>query len=154
MTREDGIQEALIQARFALDAGEVPVGAALFCGDTLLFSDRNRMREHDDPASHAEMLVLCAAQQAGTDLSDCTLYVTMEPCAMCAGAMLHYRLGCLVFGAFDERCGCCGSVFDLTDHVFYHSIETWGGVLEERCVAILQEFFSKKRCNSNGNPLY
>lgn len=149
MTHEMGMQEALQQARLAFNADEVPVGAALFRNGVCICADRNRMRERNDPTAHAEMLVLKTAGDAGVCLSECTLFVTLEPCAMCAGAMLHHRLGKLVYGAFDERCGCCGSVLDMTDRMFYHSIETWGGILEGPCHALLTGFFSQKRCNSD-----
>lgn len=78
-------------------------------------------------------------------MADCTLYVTLEPCAMCAGALVNARLGRLVFGAFEPRTGCCGSVFDLLDHAFLHTVPAVGGVLEEECAAVLQTFFARKR---------
>jgi tRNA(adenine34) deaminase len=81
----------------------------------------------------------------GPRLTGCTLYVTLEPCAMCAGACVNAKLTRLVFGAFDETAGCCGSVMDLTDHCFLHSVEVWGGVLEADCKALLTAFFRNLR---------
>jgi tRNA(adenine34) deaminase len=87
------------------------------------------------------MLALKDAYEKLGSLEGCTLYVTLEPCAMCAGAMIHMRLPRLVYGAFDPACGCCGSRLDLGDHWFDHSIETIGGVLEEQCSSLLKDFF-------------
>jgi tRNA(adenine34) deaminase len=138
---------ALAQARLALCEGEVPVGAALFSPQgSLLSQAHNRCEALSDPTAHAEMLCIRegAALRAGR-LDGCTLFVTLEPCAMCAGALVASRLSRLVFGAFDPVAGCCGSVFDLTDHCFLHSVEVWGGILEDECLSSLKKFFNEKR---------
>ena len=139
------MQEALTEARAAFDADEVPVGAVVVRDDRIVAKAHNLSRQHNDPTRHAELLALQEAQQKLGSLAGCTLYVTMEPCAMCAGAMVLMKLPRLVFGAFDPSCGCTGSRVDLTDHWFYHSVETWGGVLEKDCAALLSEFFQRKR---------
>ena len=139
------MQEALREAQAALNEDEVPVGAVVVRGGEIIARAHNLSRQANDPTRHAELLALQAVQQALGSLAGCTLYVTMEPCAMCAGAMVLLKLPKLVFGAFDESCGCTGSRIDLTDHWFYHSVETWGGILEEECAALLTEFFQRKR---------
>ena len=137
---------ALEEAKLAFDAGEVPVGAVLVCGNEIIARAHNRVEREHDATRHAELLCLQEAMaQRGSRLTDCTLYVTMEPCAMCAGACVNAKLGRLVFGAFDEVAGCCGSKMDLTDHCFLHSVETWGGILESECKELLSRFFQALR---------
>ena len=139
------MREALQEARAALAEDEVPVGAVVVKDGGIVARAYNLSRQQKDPTLHAEVLALREAQQQLGSLTGCTLYVTMEPCAMCAGAMVLMKLPRLVFGAFDTSCGCTGSRVDLTDHWFYHSVETWGGVLEGDCAALLTEFFQRKR---------
>ena len=137
--------EALKEAQAALREDEVPVGAVVVRDDKIVARAHNLSQQKGDPTQHAELLALQQAQKVLGSLDRCTLYVTMEPCAMCAGAMVLLKLPRLVFGAFDASCGCTGSRVDLTDHWFYHSVETWGGVLEKDCAALLSEFFQRKR---------
>ena len=137
---------ALEEAMLAFDACEVPVGAVLVCGNEIIARAHNRVEREHDATRHAELLCLQEAMaKRGSRLSDCTLYVTLEPCAMCAGACVNAKLGRLVFGAFDEVAGCCGSKMDLTDHCFLHSVETWGGILGGECKALLTRFFQALR---------
>lgn len=136
---------ALQEARLAFSEGETPVGAVLFHGDTPLVLAHNRTVREKDPSAHAELLALREGYKKLGSLKDCTLLVTMEPCAMCAGAMVHMKLPRLVYGAFDVRCGCCGSKIDLTDHWFYHSVEVYGGIREKDCARLLGEFYKTKR---------
>ena len=142
------METALAEAEKALAEGEVPVGAALYCGDTLLWSDHNRRESRKDPTAHAEMLCLrhCAEKLGDWRLNDCTLYVTLEPCPMCAGALLMSRLGRCVFGAADPEAGCCGSVYDLPADPLLHGQTVWEqGVAEDRCKALLDRFFRDRR---------
>lgn len=147
MKDADYMRLALAEARLAAAEGEVPVGAVLVRGDKVLAQAHNRVEQCADPTAHAELLCLraAAAAEGGWRFSDCTLYVTLEPCAMCAGALVNARLGRVVFGAFEPRTGCCGSVFDLLDHAFLHTVPAVGGLLEEECTAVLQAFFAGKR---------
>ena len=142
---EQWMRAALQEAQAALQEDEVPVGAVVVKDDEIVARAHNLSRQNNDPTQHAELLALRQAQRQLGSLTGCTLYVTMEPCAMCAGAMVLLKLPRLVFGAFDANCGCTGSRVDLTDHWFYHSVETWGGVLEKECAALLTEFFQRKR---------
>ena len=142
---ERWMQEALEEAQAAMAEDEVPVGAVVVKDGGIVARAHNLSRQQKDPTLHAEILALREAQQQLGSLTGCTLYVTMEPCAMCAGSMVLLKLPRMVFGAFDERCGCTGSRIDLTDHWFYHSVETWGGILEADCAALLTEFFQRKR---------
>ncbi len=139
------MQQALSEAQIAYKAGEVPVGAVIVKNGKLIASAHNLCESEHDPSKHAELLVMQAAYDRLGSLSGCTLYVTLEPCAMCAGAMLHFQLPRLVFGAFDRTCGCCGSRIDLTDHWFAHSVETIGGICEDECAAMLSAFFVNLR---------
>lgn len=144
-----GMRLALEEAKLAAAEGEVPVGAVVMRGDAVLAKDHNRSEQNADMTAHAELLAMqAAAKQLGGRLSECTLYVTLEPCAMCAGAAVNLRLSELVFGAYDENAGCCGSVADITDHWFLHSIRTVGGILDEDCAKVLSEFFQARRSNS------
>ena len=137
---------ALEEARLAFDAGEVPVGAVLVCNSEIIARAHNLVEQTQDATAHAELLCLQQGMaKRGTRLGDCTLYVTLEPCAMCAGACVNAKLGRIVFGAFDEVAGCCGSKMDLTDKCFLHSVEVWGGILEADCKALLSNFFQALR---------
>ena len=142
---EQWMRAALQEAQAALQEDEVPVGAVVVKDGVIVARAHNLSRQQKDPTQHAELLALRQAQRQLGSLIGCTLYVTMEPCAMCAGAMVLLKLPRLVFGAFDTSCGCTGSKVDLTDHWFYHSVETWGGILEKDCADLLSEFFRRKR---------
>ena len=122
-----GMQAALEEAGKALAEGEIPVGAALFRGNTLLWADHNRREQQKDPTAHAEMLCLRHGAEKLGDwrLDDCTLYVTLEPCPMCAGALVMSRLGRCVFAAADPAAGCCGSLYDLPADPALHSRTVW-----------------------------
>jgi tRNA(adenine34) deaminase len=144
------MHEALQEARAAAAANEVPVGAVLMETATgrILCRAQNRMRRDADATSHAELLTLRNAVRELGDraLADCTLVVTLEPCAMCAGAIVLARVGALVFGAWDEKAGMCGSVGDLVRHPrLNHRPQVRGGVLEQESAALLQEFFARRR---------
>lgn len=143
-----GMRTALEEAEKALQEGEVPVGAALYREETLLWADHNRRESLKDPTAHAEILCLRNGAELLGDwrLKDCTLYVTLEPCPMCAGALLMSRLGRCVFGAADPDAGCCGSVYDLPADPQLRGTTSWTyGVLETECKALLDRFFSMKR---------
>ena len=144
----DGMELALAEARRALAEGEIPVGAVLAHGDTVLWADHNRREQLHDPTAHAEMLCLrLGAEKLGDwRLQDCTLYVTLEPCPMCAGAMVMSRLGRCVFGAADPEKGCLGSVYDLGADPALGSVVAWEQEdSREECRSILQECFRKRR---------
>jgi tRNA(adenine34) deaminase len=139
---------ALEEARVGASGGEVPVGAVVVSGDELLARDHNRTRELADPTAHAEVLVLraAAAQFGDWRLTDCTLYVTLEPCAMCAGAIVLSRIGRLVFAAADPKAGMCGSLGNLVqDERLNHRVPIEAGVLAEEAAGLLREFFREKR---------
>ena len=143
-----GMLRALEEAEKAFAEGEVPVGAALYRGDVLLWADHNRREARKDPTAHAEMLCLCHGAQALGDwrLKDCTLYVTLEPCPMCAGALVMSRLGRCVFGAADPEVGCCGSVYDLPADPLLHGSTAWvHGEMEEECRELLRSGFGRLR---------
>lgn len=132
---------ALSEAKQALAENEVPVGAVIVFSNKIVASAHNRCESSHDPLQHAEMLALRDAYRILGTLDGCTMYVTLEPCAMCVGAMLHLRLPRLVFGAYDSECGCCGSRIDLGDHWFDHTVETIGGICEPECAELLKTFF-------------
>ena len=149
---------ALGEAQQAADAGEVPVGAVLVKDGVLVATGRNAPVAQHDPSAHAEIVALRAAAIAlhNYRLDGCTLYVTLEPCAMCAGAMLHARLARVVFGAADPRTGAAGSVVDLFAHVqLNHRTRVEGGVLADRCASVLQTFFAQRRqeARASAQPL-
>lgn len=138
---------ALEEAQGALEMDEVPVGAVLVMNGKVIARGHNLREASNDPTAHAEVLVLreAARKQKSWRLTGSTLYVTLEPCAMCAGAAINARVSRIVFGAFDDLAGCCGSVADITDNWFNHSIEVIGGLYEEECAALLEEYFAAKR---------
>lgn len=145
---------ALELARAAEAAGEVPVGAVLVRDGRIIGEGSNRPIGTHDPTAHAEMVALRAgAETVGSyRLLDTTLYVTLEPCAMCAGAMVHARVKRLVFAARDPKAGAAGSVFDIVRHAaLNHSIECEEGVLADECSALLRGFFQARRGGERGS---
>ncbi len=139
---------ALREAEEAARQGEIPVGAVLVRGDELICAAHNRREQARDPTAHAELLCLREGARLLGDwrLRECALYVTLEPCPMCAGAMVMSQLGLCVFGAADPRQGCCGSVYDLPGDAALHGVTRWqGGVLAEECAALLTDFFARRR---------
>jgi tRNA(adenine34) deaminase len=144
----DFMQAALEQAAEAADAGEVPVGAVVALGGKIIASGQNRSLRDADPCAHAEIVALRAAgaETANYRLPDATLYVTLEPCAMCLGAAVLARVTRVVFGAYDPKSGAAGGAIDLTDSpAFNHRLEIMGGVLAEESSAILRQFFAARR---------
>ena len=138
---------AVEQAKKAETAGEVPIGAVIVRGDEVIASAHNLCETTGDPTAHAEILAIqAAARKIGRNaLNDCELYVTVEPCAMCAGAIVNSNLKKAVFGAHESRTGCMGSVIDISEGYFINSVPTYGGVLESECAALMQSFFEDKR---------
>jgi len=140
---------ALEEARGALATGDVPVGAVVVAPDgTVLGTGRNEREATGDPLAHAEIVALRAAAAAlgGWRLDGCTLVVTLEPCVMCAGAVLAARVPTVVFGAWDEKAGAGGSVYDvLRDRRLNHQVQVFAGVLAEECGEVLLDFFRAKR---------
>ena len=139
---------ALDEARRAADAGEVPVGVALVRGDELIVAAGNRTVRDHDATAHAELLALRQSAQLLGDarLAGCTLYVTLEPCAMCAGAIVLSRIDRLVFGAWDSKAGMAGSIGDLVRHPrLNHRPEVLAGVLADECGEVLTRFFQARR---------
>ena len=139
---------ALAEARSAAAAGDVPVGAIVLCDGEVVARAANRTVRDQDPTAHAELLAIRAASAAlgRWRLDDCTLYVTLEPCAMCAGAVVLARIARVVLGAWDPKAGMAGSVGDLLRHPrLNHRPEVVGGVLEAECGALLREFFAERR---------
>ena len=144
----DPMELALKQAKAALSEGEIPVGAVLMKGTAVLWADHNRREQAHDPTAHAEMLCLRNGAEKLGDwrLKDCTLYVTLEPCPMCAGAMMMSRLGRCVYGASDPEKGCCGSVYDLPADPALGSDTRWtAGAREAECAELLDRFFRQRR---------
>lgn len=142
------MREALKVAREAQMAGEVPVGAVVVCKEKIIACARNERETSGDPTAHAEVLALRRAAEAlGTRrLEGCTLYVTLEPCPMCAGAIVMAGIDAVFFGAYDPRCGCAGSLYDLPeDASFGRVIPCSGGLLEAECRLALNAFFDLRR---------
>jgi len=145
---EKFMRAAIAEARVAASAGEVPVGAVVVLGTAIIGRGLNRPVQDNDPTAHAEIVALraAAAELCNYRLNQTTLYVTLEPCAMCVGAMLHARVSRLVFGAYDPKAGAAGSVLDLCDdRRLNHRIEANGGLLEDQCSGLLKRFFDQKR---------
>jgi len=148
LTHERWMREALRAARKACTAGEVPVGTCVVIGDELLAVAGNRTRTDCDPTAHAEIVALrAAARKLGNfRLANASVYSTIEPCAMCAGALIQARVSLLVYGAPDEKAGAVESHFHICDaNRLNHRVEVSKGVLEDECRAMMQEFFSARR---------
>ncbi len=145
---EKWMQKAWKQAKAAAKKGEVPVGAVVVKDGRVIARAHNLRESAKDPTAHAKVGAVrrAAKKRGGWRLSGCVLYVTMEPCPMCAGAAVNARLERVVFGAYDEKAGCCGTVLDFSGQAkFNHAFEVTGGVWEAQCRAILQDFFRDKR---------
>lgn len=149
MTADETLMRvALEEARAAAEAGEVPIGAVAVRGGVIVARGQNRVLRDVDPTAHAEMVAMRAAAEAigNYRLVDCELYVTLEPCAMCAGAMIHARLGRLVWGAADPKAGAAGSVVEVLNHPrLNHQMAVTSGVFAEECGELLREFFRERR---------
>ncbi len=147
-TNEYFMRQALKQAALAAAHGDVPVGAVVVKEGKIIARGRNRREEKGDPTAHAEVEALrkAAKKLGGWYLHGCTLVVTLEPCPMCAGAAMQARLEAVVFGAYDPKAGCAGSLMNLPgDARFPHRVAVTGGVLENDCAALLKEFFKQRR---------
>jgi tRNA(adenine34) deaminase len=139
---------ALREAEQAFDIKEVPVGAVIMKGGHLIGRGHNQMELLTDPTAHAEIIAITAAASFLGDwrLKECTLYVTKEPCAMCAGAIINSRLEKVVFGCYDEKEGCCGSLYQIcSDPRFSHKTAVKGGVMQDDCNSLLVSFFKSRR---------
>lgn len=139
---------ALREAGRALEHNEVPVGAVIVHNNTIIAKGYNQVEMMRDPTAHAEMIALtaAAAHLENKFLKDCVLYVTMEPCPMCAGAIVLSRIPTIVFGCYDPKMGASGSVMNVTENKkLNHRVHVVGGVLDNECGAIVKEFFMKKR---------
>jgi tRNA(adenine34) deaminase len=149
------MREALRQAHKALDADEVPVGAVVVRTHKIIARSHNQVELLKDATAHAEMLALTQAEAAVGDwrLTDCDLYVTKEPCAMCAGALVHTRIRRVIFGCADPAAGAAGILINLLQMPgFNHQCDITSGVLQNECAAILQNFFRKRRDQQEPRP--
>ena len=144
----DFMQAALAEARAAAEAGEVPIGAVVVRDGAMIASGQNRVLRDVDPTAHAEIVAMRAAAAAlgNYRLNGCTLYVTLEPCAMCAGAMIHARIDRLVFAAADPKAGACGSVLSVLNHpLLNHQTRVEQGIAAEESAELLRAFFRERR---------
>ena len=150
---DEGMRAALREARAAGASDEVPVGCVVVHEGAVIGRGHNQVEGLQDATAHAEILAIGAASTAlgSWRLGECTLYVTLEPCAMCAGAMVLARVGRLVYGAADPKAGACGSVLDVIhERRLNHHVEVTAGVLADECGAALREFFARKRREAAG----
>ena len=151
MTKDEKwMQIAIEEAKLAMKENEIPVGSVLVQNEKIVAQAHNQPIRNNDPTAHAEIQVLRKAgtKQENYRLAGSTLYVTLEPCAMCFGAMIHARIERIVFGALDPKTGVCGSCIDLNKESFFnHKISITGGVLDKECSDLLRLFFKSKRDN-------
>lgn len=141
------MRKAIEQANIAYSLGEVPVGAVIVCGDEIVGQGYNRRETGKNALCHAELAAINSACETlhGWRLWQCELYVTLEPCPMCTGAIINARIPRVVFGAYDRKAGSCGSVVDLFDFPYNHKSEVTGGVLNDECSQLLSKFFKELR---------
>lgn len=154
-TDEQGMEAALREARASVEADEVPVGCVIVHDGLVIGRGHNQVEGLRDATAHAEILAIGAASTAlqSWRLNECTMYVTLEPCAMCAGAIVLARVGRLVYGARDPKAGACGSVLDVIhEDRLNHRVQVDEGVMAVECGAFLKEFFARKRREGNGGP--
>ncbi|MBM84276.1 MAG: tRNA-specific adenosine deaminase [Planctomycetaceae bacterium] len=148
LPEEIWMRRALDQARIAFEADEVPVGAVIVHGETVIAEAHNQREMLNDPTAHAEMIAITqAAEVLGSwRLLECTLFVTLEPCPMCAGAIVQARIPTVIYGTTDPKAGACHSVYQITeDERLNHRATVMGGVLKDECRVLLQEFFAIQR---------
>ncbi len=142
------MEYALKEAQRAFELGEVPVGAVIVCGDTLIAKGYNQVETLKDATAHAEIIALSAAYNyfRSWRLTGCTIYVTLEPCPMCAGAIVLSRIDKIVFGAYDLKAGACGSVYNIAeDGNLSHKVEVIGGIMADEAQSLLKMFFNGLR---------
>ena len=147
-THDYWMKQALIQADKAFKSKEIPVGAIVIKENKVIGRAYNQREQLNDPTAHAEIIAITAAANTIGDwrLNGCTLYVTKEPCSMCAGAIINARLDMIVFGCYDEAEGCCGSLYQLCgDPRFKTKVSVMGGVMENQSLSLLKEFFNSRR---------
>ena len=145
------MQKAYSEAEIAFSEAEIPVGAVIECNGEVISHAHNNREQSNDATGHAEILAIRAACEklGGWHLNKCTLYVTLEPCPMCMGAIINSRIGKVVFGAKDYKAGACGSVLNLCSYPLNHKPEIIEGVMKEECAEILGNFFKNKRNQVN-----
>lgn len=138
---------AILEAQKAAEKGEVPVGAVIVRNGEVISACHNLREEKQNALSHAEMEAInLACKKLGSwRLDDCEMYVTLEPCPMCTGAIINARIKTVIFGAYDSKMGCMDSVINLCDYPFNHKVEIYGGIMEDECLAVLQNFFKNLR---------
>ena len=139
---------AFREAENAFEQDEVPIGAVVVQNGQIIGRGYNQRESLIDPTAHAEIIAITSAANTIKDwrLKDCQLYVTKEPCPMCAGALVNARINMVIFGMYDEKEGCCGSLYQLCkDNRFKHQLTVKGGIMEDACTLIIQEFFKKQR---------
>ena len=147
---EKFMREAMTEAEKALSEGELPVGAVIVKNGEIIARGRNSREKQKNTLGHAEINAISEACRAVGDwrLNGCTLYVTLEPCVMCTGACINARLDRIVFGAYDKKMGCCGSVADLTALHLDSEPDIFGGILKDECQALLKRFFDQRRMDT------
>ena len=139
---------AFREAKKAFEQDEVPIGAVVVQNGQIIGRGYNQCESLIDPTAHAEIIAITSAANTIKDwrLKDCQLYVTKEPCPMCAGALVNARINMVIFGMYDEKEGCCGSLYQLCrDNRFKHQLTVKGGIMEDACTLIIQEFFKRQR---------
>jgi tRNA(adenine34) deaminase len=144
------MKQALIQAQKAFEAEEIPIGAIVVHNGKIIGRGYNQREQLNDPTAHAEIIAITAAANTIGDwrLNNCSLYVTKEPCPMCAGAIINSRLEMVIFGTYDEETGCCGSLYQLCgDPRFKTKVAVKGGILEKESLSLIQDFFKVRRDN-------
>lgn len=144
---KDFMKEAINLAKAAAAEGEVPVGAVIVKDGKIIARGKNEREKKQNALSHAEIEAINSACEAlgSWRLDGCELYVTLEPCPMCTGAIINSRIKTLIFGAFDAKMGCVDSVINLCDYPFNHKVEVYGGIMEEECKQVLSDFFASLR---------
>ena len=156
MTDEDYMRLALDEAHLAAEEGEVPIGAIVVCDGEVVARAHNRRETDRDPSAHAELSAMCAAARSldRWRLTGCTVYVTLEPCIMCAGLMVNSRIDRCVYGAPDPKGGALGTLFDVShDERLNHEFEVRPGVLEQECADELRTFFRERRAKKKATPV-
>ena len=146
------MKAAFREAEKAFEQDEVPIGAVVVKNGIIIGRGYNQCESLNDPTAHAEIIAITSAANTIKNwrLKDCQLYVTKEPCPMCAGALVNARINIVVFGMYDEKAGCCGSLYQLCrDSRFKHQLTVKGGIMEDPCTLMIQEFFKKQRTKTN-----